>query len=64
LAGEDYEIRFFNADGSVSHVVVTNCASDEDACQIAMNKYAEERKPFEIWRGKNRIACFSKPSEV
>jgi hypothetical protein len=51
LAGEDYEIRFFNADGSLSHVLVTNCASDEEAHAAALRKFAEELKPFGIWRG-------------
>ncbi|HVU21738.1 MAG TPA: hypothetical protein VHE09_13485 [Rhizomicrobium sp.] len=55
MAGEDYEIRFFNADGTLSHVLITNCASDQDARAAALKKFAEDLKRFEIWRGQTLI---------
>jgi hypothetical protein len=55
LAREDYEIHFFNADGTLSHLLVTNCTSDEDAHAAALWKFAEEPYPFEIWRGPTLV---------
>lgn len=56
LFGEDYEIRFLNADGSVSLLLVTNSESDEHALKAALKKFATEMKPFEVWRGQTLVA--------
>jgi len=55
LSGEDYEVRFFNADGSVSLLFVTNCADDDAARETALKMFARELKPFEIWRGATLV---------
>jgi len=48
--GRDYEIRFFNADGALSFLFITNCASDEQARDAAMKMFRKEFATYEIWR--------------
>jgi hypothetical protein len=55
LSGEDYEIRFLNADGSLSLLLVTNSTSDDLALEVALKKFAAEMKPFEVWRGQTLV---------
>lgn len=56
LSGEDYEIRFLNADGSVSLLLVTNSTSYDHALEVALKKFATEMKAFEVWRGQTLVA--------
>ena len=56
MSGEDYEIRFLNADGSVSLLLVTSSANDDHALEVALKKFATEMKPFEVWRGQAFVA--------
>jgi len=48
--GRDYEIRFLNADGALSFLFITNCASDEQARDAAMKMFRKEFATYEIWR--------------
>lgn len=52
----DYEIRFLKADGTVSLIFVTNCVSDEHACETAVRMMRPEFASFEIWRGQTCAA--------
>jgi hypothetical protein len=64
LSAEDYEVRFFNADGTLSLVLLTNSIDDEHAREAALKMFATELKPFEIWRGLTLIAKGPLPSET
>jgi hypothetical protein len=64
LSGEDYEVRFFNADGSISLVLITKSIDDEHAREAALKMFAEELKPFEIWRGQAPAAKGPAASEA
>ena len=62
MSGTDYEVRFLNADGSVALLFVTNSESDESAVEAALKRFAEEIKPFEVWRGHTFVARGPQPS--
>lgn len=54
----DYEIRYLRADGSLSLVYKTSCASDEAAVRMAADMVPKAGMQFEIWRGATRIDLF------
>jgi hypothetical protein len=50
ISAHDYEIRFMNADGGLSFLVMTNCATDEQARESARRMFRHGFATYEIWR--------------
>jgi hypothetical protein len=50
MIGHDYEIRFVNAEGALSFLYMTNCATDEQAREAAQRMFRQEFATYEIWR--------------
>jgi hypothetical protein len=48
--GHDYEIRFVNAEGALSFLYMTNCATDEQARDAARRMFRKGFATYEIWR--------------
>jgi hypothetical protein len=55
--GHDYEIRFVNAEGALSFLYMTNCATDEQARDAARRMCRKEFATYEIWRDNICVAA-------
>ena len=53
---QDYEIRLYRADGTLSIVMITAAASDADAKEKAGSLLREDMMDAEIWRGSKLTA--------
>ena len=52
----DYEIRFLNADGTMSLMFVTSCVSNEHARETAERMMPDGVAGYEIWHGQCCVA--------
>lgn len=51
VTSENYEIRYLRADGTLSLLYVTSCASDDHARDTALQMFADDFAAYEIWHG-------------